>query len=162
MMRSIKSRGGLTRGRDVTESVRLQWICSMHKCAGIHDAMTTATKLKHRMSEQHIELGASRSKRNYDDLRKIQNWFNVFEPFNQNQPKLCSLSSGLTASSDDDVNCDQTEQIGTKIHSQLDNMSIIDASIKRNDQVWSLEYLQPGIQVEKKKINIIPTRCSRD
>ena len=129
----------------------------MHKCAGIHDAMTTATKLKHRTSEQHIELGASRSKRGYGDLRKIQNWFNVFEPFNQNQPKLCSLSSGLTASSDDDVNCDQTEQIGAKIHSQLDNVSIIDASIKRNDQVRSLEYLQPGIQVEKKKININPT-----
>ena len=70
---------------------------------------------------------------------------------------MCSLSSGLTASSDDDVNCDQTEQIGTKIHSQLDNVSIIDASIKRNDQVRSLEYLQPGIQVEKKKININPT-----
>ena len=113
MMRSIKSCGGLTRGRGVTESVRLQWICSMHKCAAIHDAMTTATKLKHRTSEQHIKLGASRSKRDYGDQRKIQNWFNVFEPFNQNQPKLCSLSSGLTASSDDDVNCDQTEQINT-------------------------------------------------
>ena len=35
----------------------------------------------------------------------------------------------------------------TKIHSQLDNVSIIDASIK----------LQPGIRVEKKKININPT-----
>ena len=57
MMRSIKSCGGLTTGRGVTESVCLQWICSMHKCAGIHDAMTTVTKLKHRMSEQHIELG---------------------------------------------------------------------------------------------------------
>ena len=33
----------------------------------------------------------------------------------------------------------------------------IDASIKRNDQVRSFEYLQPGIQVEKKKININPT-----
>ena len=32
-----------------------------------------------------------------------------------------------------------------------------EASIKRNDQVRSLEYLQPGIQVEKKKININPT-----
>lgn len=59
MMRSIKSRVGLTRGGGVTASVRLQWICSMHKCAGIHDAMTIVTKLKHRTSEQHTELGAS-------------------------------------------------------------------------------------------------------
>ena len=80
MMRSIKRRGGLTRGR---ESVHLQWICSMHKCAGIHDAMTTATKLRHKTSEQHVELGSSRSKRDYDDLKKIQNWFNAFEPSTQ-------------------------------------------------------------------------------
>jgi len=37
VMRSIKSRGGLTRGRGITESVCLQWILSMHKCAGVHD-----------------------------------------------------------------------------------------------------------------------------
>ena len=37
MMRSIKSRGGLTRGRGLIETVRLQWIYSMHKCAEIHD-----------------------------------------------------------------------------------------------------------------------------
>ena len=71
-MRSIKSRGGLTRGRGVTESVRMQWIYSMHKCAGIHDAMTTITNFKHTTSEQHIELGTSRSKRDFKDLNNIQ------------------------------------------------------------------------------------------
>lgn len=72
MMRSIKSRGGLTRGRGVTESVRLQWICSMHKCAAVHDAMTNSTNLKHRTSEQHVELGDTRITRDYEDLKKIQ------------------------------------------------------------------------------------------
>ena len=43
MMRSLKSRGGLTRGRGITESVRLLWLGSMHRCAGVHDAMTTLT-----------------------------------------------------------------------------------------------------------------------
>jgi hypothetical protein len=63
MMRSIKSRGGLTRGRGLSESVRHQWIFSMHKCAGVHDAMTNMTKLKSSTSEQHVDLGASRCKR---------------------------------------------------------------------------------------------------
>ena len=157
MMRSIKSRGGLTRGRGVTETVRLQWIYSLHKCAGIHDAMTRATNLQHRTSEQHMELGTSRSKRDQEDLAKIQSWFCQYEPFHHNQPKLCSLSSGLTASEDDGVNCDQTERVGAKIHKQLSNVRVTDASIKRSDQVRSLDYLQPGIQVEKKKVNINPT-----
>ena len=54
-MRSIKSRGGLTRGRGIIESVSLQWIYSMHKCAGIHDAMTPITNTKHKTSKQHVD-----------------------------------------------------------------------------------------------------------
>ena len=80
-MRSIKSRGGLTRGRGVTETVRLQWIYSLHKCAGVHDAMTTITNLKHKTSDQHVELGISRRKRDFEDLNRIQEWFNQYEPF---------------------------------------------------------------------------------
>ena len=117
----------------------------MHKCAGVHDAMTTTTNLKHKTSEQHIDLGTSRSSRDYDDLRKIQEWFNQYEPFNPNQPH------------DDGVNCDQTEHVGAKIHKQLDRVSVTDASIKRSDQVRSLDHLHPGITVEKKKVHINPT-----
>ena len=47
----------------MTEAVRLQWIYSMHKCAEIHNAMTAITDLQHTTSEQHIELGNSRSSR---------------------------------------------------------------------------------------------------
>ena len=78
MMRSIKSRGGLTRGRGITESVRLQWILSMHKCAGIQEAMTMMTDMKTKASEQHIELGRSSD---FQDLLKIQEWFDQHEPF---------------------------------------------------------------------------------
>ena len=157
MMRSIKSRGGLTRGRGVTETVRLQWIYSLHKCAGVHDAMTTITHLKHKTSEQHVELGASRSKRDFDDVRKIQEWFDQHEPFNLNEEKLRSLSSGLTAADGDGVNCDKTEQVGAKIHEYLNKVTVTEATIKRSHQVKSLDHLLPGIQVEKKKVSINPT-----
>ncbi len=70
---------------------------------------------------------------------------------------MCSLSSGLTAADDDGVNCDQTELVGAKIHKQLDKVSAIDASIKRSDQVRSLDHLHPGIKVDKKKVHINPT-----
>ena len=36
----------------MTETAHLQWIYSMHKCAGVHDAMTTTTSLKHNTSDQ--------------------------------------------------------------------------------------------------------------
>ena len=36
LMRNLKRRGGLTRGRAFTESARILWIYNMRKCAGIH------------------------------------------------------------------------------------------------------------------------------
>ena len=76
LMRSLKSRGGLTRGRGVTESVRLIWLKIMHRCAEIHNSMSSLTKLLHVSSEQHVELGASRKRRDNIDLQKIISWFN--------------------------------------------------------------------------------------
>ena len=55
-MRSLKSRGGLTRGRGVTESVRILWTNSMHRCASVHNAMSNLTGMQQKSSEQHVEL----------------------------------------------------------------------------------------------------------
>ena len=91
MMRSIKSRGGLTSGRGLTESVRLQWVYSMHKCAAIHRSMTTLTGLNHDTSDQHIDLGSSRTNRDFHDLNNIQQWFDQHEPFDLTEEILRSL-----------------------------------------------------------------------
>jgi hypothetical protein len=60
LMRSLKSRGGLTRGKGFTSSVRSLWIQSMHSCSTIHNGMTELTKHQHITSHQHEELGKSR------------------------------------------------------------------------------------------------------
>lgn len=43
LMKAVKSRGGLTHGRGLTDSVRLLCVCSMHKCVSIHAALATLT-----------------------------------------------------------------------------------------------------------------------
>ena len=40
----------------------------MHKCAGIHEAMTTITNMKTKTSEQHVELSRSRREHDFQDL----------------------------------------------------------------------------------------------
>ena len=75
---------------------------------------------------------------------------NQYEPFNPNQPKLCSLSSGLTAEDDDGINYDQTEQVGGKLHKKLDKVRVIYASLMRSDQVTSLDHLHPEILFDKR------------
>ena len=108
MMRSIKSRGGLTRGRGMTDAVRLTWIHSMHACADEHNSMTEVTNLQHKTSEQHIELGKNRNKRDNVDFKKIELCFEVHNPLDPEELDLRNLFAGLTAKTDDQINCDQT------------------------------------------------------
>lgn len=76
--------------------------------------MTTITNSEHRTSE-HVDLGTSRSNRDFRDLNKTQEWFNHHEPFNLSEHKLCSLSSRLTATDSDGINSHNTEDVGRKI-----------------------------------------------
>ena len=100
LMRSLKSRGGLTRGRGVTESTRTMWVGTMHRCAQVHNAMCNLTGLQHRSSEQHVELTTSRRRRDKKDLDLFKNWIQNHNPFDESNPSLRSLTSGLTAKID--------------------------------------------------------------
>ena len=96
-MRSLKTRGGLTRGKGMTENVILTWVHTIHTCAQGHNAMTQLTGNHHKTSNQHAELGASRIKRLSDDLEKIKLWIENHNPFDDNKPLLRSIATGLTA-----------------------------------------------------------------
>jgi hypothetical protein len=100
--------------------------------------MSTLTGAQHKTSEQHIELGESRIRRDNVDLKKLMSWFNQYNPFTTNDTKLRSLSSGLTASDDDHINYDEPETIGLPMHHSLDNISVTSATLKRNDKVRTL------------------------
>jgi len=39
IMRALKTRDDLTGGRGFTESLRLTWVSTMHRCASVHQAM---------------------------------------------------------------------------------------------------------------------------
>ena len=120
-MRSIKIRDGLTRGRGITDTVRLTWIHSMHECADVYNSMTEVTNLQHKTSEQHRELGKNRIKRDNADFKKIELFFEVQNPFDPEEPDLRNLFTGLTAKTDDQINCDQTEEIGKIINEKRTN-----------------------------------------
>ena len=146
-MCSLKSRGGLTHGRGLSESVRHQWVFTMPICASIHDAMTLRTQKKLHTSKQHVDLGSARKYRDRTDLDKLLDWFDDHNPFICNSSDLCSLLTGLTAKEEDGVNCDITEEVGFKLQSNIDSVSYNGAKIKRSEQIKTLQDLQPGVRV---------------
>ena len=151
MVKSIKNRGGLTRGRGMTESVRI--LC---KCAEIHEAMTSVTNLAHRTSEQHVELGNARRQRDFTNVTKVINWLTVHNPFDVNLQSLRSLSSGFTASDSDGINYDEMEEVGRLLQQKLENVNFLDGSMKRSDKVITLANLQKCVKM------LIQTLCSPD
>ena len=136
-MRTIKSRGGLTSGRGMSDYVKMLWVGSMHRCSKVHESMTSSTCLQHQTSEQHQELGKSRIKRDWDDLQKVVAFFQQFNPF-VGKEKLQSIFSGLKVSKNDGVNCNDVEKVGFTIQQKLDGFNYVDVSIKRNDRVKTL------------------------
>ena len=154
LMRSLKNRGDMTRGRGMTEGTRILWIYSMHQCASLHNSMTNITGAIHKTSEQHVEVGTARSIRDYRDLVKIHNWLLTNTPFNREQPKLFSLSTGSTSDGTDGVNCDDAESVGFQIQQSLDNVTMLNATIKRNQGINTLQALKKKITVENEQVYI--------
>ena len=156
LMRTLKSRGGLSRGRGMSDSVIVMWIYSMHRLAGIHNAMSNLTGQIHQTSEQHVELRESRINRDTMDLTILQSWFREHSPFT-NARELMSIATGITATEESLVNCDKAEEVGNKIQHTLDDVEFTAAKIKRSDKVKTLAYLQTSIKIADEEICIDPT-----
>lgn len=128
----------------------------MHRCAAIHSSMSTLTNVMHGTSEQHVDLTASRRQRDMADMQKLDAWFQTHDPFDPDVSTLRSLSTGLTAGDSDNINCDNAEVVGQMIQKKLDGVCIEVATIRRSDQVRTLECLQVGVKVDKTVIHIDP------
>ena len=66
-MRSIKTLGGLTRGRGMTEQQRTVWLLSTPACTQINHAMQQVPGVCYDGSEQHEEVNNSRTNKDYKD-----------------------------------------------------------------------------------------------
>lgn len=113
LMRTLKSRGGLTHGRGLTESVRTSWVSCMHKSASIYDSLLHFLKLNDNDKEhEHKDLSSSRLKRDHSDICKLMDFFTIRNPFDICNSKLRSIYTGLSASEEDNVTCDIAEDVG--------------------------------------------------
>ena len=71
LIRSIKSRGTLTGGRGMTKSVSHALVLSFSHVAMIHNAMVQITCAANKSSEQHQEVGRSRTNQDYHESLKF-------------------------------------------------------------------------------------------
>ena len=87
-MRSVKSTGGLTRGRGMSESQRAHWLLlSMHVCSDFNNVMQEFTYKAFESSDQHKDSNKSRLARDNEDRSKFLQFLRANEGVKVDQAK---------------------------------------------------------------------------
>ena len=94
LMRCMKSRGGLTRGRGVTDSGLAKWIHNMSALAALTEVVQTFFNVSFASSEQHVDGRPSRIKRDSADLNKLLQFFSTYNPFPVKEQIMC-ITTGV-------------------------------------------------------------------
>ncbi len=96
LMRSIQTTGGLTRAHDMTDTHHLVWLLSAYACSEVNLVMQELTSVNYVMSEQHIDMSASRQEKDMADTQKLIDFLTSRSRFHENT-SLCSIITGVTA-----------------------------------------------------------------
>ena len=102
LVRSIKSIGGLTRGRGLTVTQRAQWLLSMPHCAEMNQAMQKLTDVNYQTSEQHKEMGKARTEHDHKDTSTFLEFLKERNPFTPGT-NLRNIETGVIADGKVDV-----------------------------------------------------------
>ena len=139
----------------MSESVRHMWVMSLNYSAAVHDAMTELSGVVTKTSEQHVDMGETRRKRDKEDSLNFIAWLEERNPFTYNDKHLHSLSTGVTSvAGKDDVNCERSEELGWSIQEEIDNPSLDAAKIPRKNQIKPLDSVRNTVEIKQVEVNV--------
>ena len=82
-MRTMKTSGGLTRGRGFNEKSLARWIGSMPSCIEVSQDIEQYCDVRTVTSDQHVEMRDSCQLRDADNFKKLVSWLNFHSPCSQ-------------------------------------------------------------------------------
>ena len=134
-MRTIKTQGGLTRGKGMSETQRLIWVLSMPACASINEAMQKFCGTTFQTSEQHKDVSLARETRDVSDTLELITYLKDRDPFVQNSD-LFNIANVMTAQQG--VNVEKAKAIGEKIVKSMEGKSTEEFIFHKADQAVTL------------------------
>ena len=72
LMRSMKTSGGFTKGRGMTEQQHVTWLLAMPACAEVNNAMQELTGVNYNTGEQNKDMTDARQARDLKDTRSSE------------------------------------------------------------------------------------------
>ena len=137
LMRMLKTSGGLTHGRGITDSTLTKWVHALPYCIPVCDALEKFTGVYGATSEQHKDLRSSTQAKDSKDCDVFVHWLKQHPPFAGYQPdRLVSIATGVIA--DISVNCDNAVQIGLAAASRITGRQFTEITLHRNDKVKTM------------------------
>lgn len=134
LMRSMKTHGGLTSGRGITDSVLAKWIGAAPTSTAICSALEEFAGVHFTTGEQHVDYRATRQRRDNDDRNKIFSWFSQHPPFPESEA-LVSLTTGVIAGRD--INCHKALDEGKIAMKKMIGQKFGEVKQARKDKVSS-------------------------
>jgi len=80
MLREIKRRGGLTRGRGLTDTTRMTWLNTLLQCTAVIVQLCKVTGFQVSAAE-HVDVSQSRMRCDASDLENLTKFFTSSSPF---------------------------------------------------------------------------------
>ena len=156
LMRTLKTSGGMTHGRGITDSTLTKWVHALPRCAPICDALEQFTGVHTGTSEQHKDLRQSSQARDIKDRGIFEGWLHAHPPFaGYEADRLVSVATGIVAS--ESVNCDRAVEIGSKAASDMTGKKFTDVSLRRNDKVTTMGSKDKMLSVRGQQVEVNPS-----
>ena len=156
LMRSLKTSGGLTRGRGISPSTIAKWVHSMPAASRAIDAMETFGGVACVTSEQHVDLRESDQKRDHADTATFLTWLDRHHPFQRASHLLASPASGVVASAA--VNCDDALSVGEASMKAMEGKRFSEIHLQRRNSVRSLASVTKAVKVRGEHVCINPNQ----
>ena len=152
LMRSIKARGGMTRGGGMTECQRAVWLLSTPITSEMNRALQSLAGVAYETSEQHKECRDSRIKKDHSDAAILFEYLTERDPFDYS-PKLANIDTGEVAT--DNVNVYDAKAVGEKIIVQMIGVDVFSYSFSRTCMVTTMK-TKSSIEIDGDRINVDP------
>ena len=151
-MRSIKARGGMTRGGGMTECQQAVWLLSTPITSEINRVMQNLTGVTYETSEQHKECRDSRVKKDHEDAAILHEYLNDRNPFHFSQ-NLANIHTGEVAA--DNVDVYNAKDVGEKIIHSMVGQYVFSYSFTRKDMVTTMKS-KSSIEIDSELVHVDP------
>ena len=153
LMRTLKTSGGLTRGRGITERQRAIWLLSMPVTSEVTGAMQDFTDVTFYTSEQHKDSSNSIIARDHSDGNKISEYLKERDPFEIDR-RLINISTREVA--DEGVNVYYARSLGEKLVKTMEGQGVFTFVYKKANKAKQMQS-KNAVLIDGEKVSIDST-----